>query len=155
MTRPLTPLRTLPAGRRRALAGRTTAAPLVGDLETRHRELKADLVALLRPDTTLVLDLRGTTFLGPGAARLLLDLRGEAAASGTRLILWRPNDQPLRTLRIVRFDRIVDLRPPSWRPEPGPRRRRDRTAPRPRLVGLRAGYAERAAGGGRLDGWIT
>ena len=141
MTKPLTPLRTLPAGRprRRALAGRTTIAPLIGDLEARHRELKADLVALLRPDTTLVLDLRGATFLGPGAARLLLDFRGQAAASGTRLILWRPNDQPLRTLRIVRFDRIVDLRPPSWRPKPGPRRRRERTAPRPRLVGLQAG----------------
>ena len=141
MTKPLTPLRTLPAGRprRRALAGRTTVAPLVGNLETRHRELKAALVALLRPDTTLVLDLRGATFLGPGAARLLLDLRGQAAASGTRLILWRPNDQPLRTLRIVRFDRIVDLRPPSWRPKPGPGRCRDRTALRPRRVGLRAG----------------
>jgi hypothetical protein len=71
-----------------------------------------------------VLDLRGATFLGPAAARLLLDLCGQAAASGTRLILWRPNGQPLRTLRIVRFDRIVDLRPPSWRPGPGPRRRR-------------------------------
>jgi anti-anti-sigma factor len=141
MTKPLTSLRTLSAGRprRRGPAVHTIVAPLVGDLETRRQELKADLVALLRPETTLVLDLRGATFLGPAAARLLLDLCGQAAASGTRLILWRPNDQPLRTLRIARFDRVVDVRPPSWRPEPGPRRRRDRTAPRPRRVGLRAG----------------
>ena len=141
MTKPLNPLRTLSAGRprRRAPAGRTIVAPLIGDLETRHRVLQADLVALLRPETTLVLDLRGATFLGPAAARLLLGLCGPAAASGTRLILWRPNGQPLRTLRIARFDRVVDLCPPSWRPEPGPRRRRDRTAPRPRRVGLRAG----------------
>ena len=140
MTKPLNPLRTLSAGRprRRGPAGHTIVAPLVGDLENHHRVLQADLVALLRPETTLVLDLRGATFLGPAAARLLLDLCGQAAASGTRLILWRPHGQPLRTLRIVRFDRIVDLCPPSWRP-PGPRRRRDRTAPRPRRVGLRAG----------------
>ena len=118
---------------------RTIVAPLVGDLETRHRVLQADLVALLRRESTLVLDLRGATFLGPAAARLLLDLCGQAAASGTRLILWRPHGQPLRTLRIVRFDRVLDLCPPSWRPEPGPRRRRNRTAPQPRRVGLRAG----------------
>jgi anti-anti-sigma regulatory factor len=141
MTKPLNPLRTLSAGRprRRGPAGSTIVAPLIGDLETRHRVLQADLFALLRPDSTLVLDLRGTTFLGPAAARLLLDLCGQAAAAGTRLILWRPNGQPLRTLRIVRFDRVVDLCPPSWRPEPGPRRRRDRTASRPRRVSLRAG----------------
>ena len=125
------------------------AAPRLGRgaahrLETRPRELKADLVALLRPDTTLVLDLRDATFLGPAAARLLLDLRGQAAASGTRLILWRPNGQPLRTLRIVRFDRVVDVRPPSWRPEPGPHRRRDRTG-RDRPVRKRRGI--RAASG--------
>ena len=149
MTKPLNPLRTLSAGRprRRGPAGRTIVAPLVGDLETRHRVLQADLVALLRPDSTLVLDLRDATFLGPAAARLLLDLRGQAAASGTRLILWRPKDQPLRTLRIGRFDRIVDLRPPSWRPEPGPRRRRARTAPRPRRVGLPGPPT------GQLSGW--
>ena len=141
MTKPLNPLRTLSAGRprHRGPAGGTIVAPLVGDLETRHRVLQADLVALLRRDSTLVLDLRGATFLGPAAARLLLDLCGQAAASGTRLILWRPNGQPLRTLRIVRFDRVVDLCPPSWRPEPGPRRRRNRTAPQPRRVGLGPG----------------
>jgi anti-anti-sigma regulatory factor len=131
MTKPLTPLRTLPAGRaqRRAPAGRPTVAPLVGDLETRPRELKADLVALLRPDTTLVLDLRDATFLGPAAARLLLDLCGQAAASGTRLILWRPNDQPHRTLR------IAGLRP-HRRPPPAVVSPRARTAPRPRRVSL-------------------
>jgi len=41
-----------------------------GLLETRHRVLQSDL-ALLRRETTLVLD-SGATFLGPGAARLLL-----------------------------------------------------------------------------------
>src|SRR5664279_1102441 len=101
MTKSLTSLRTLSAGRprRRVPAVHTIVGPRVGDLETRHRVLQADLVALLRLETTLVLDLRGATFLGPAAARLLLDLCGQAAASGTRLILWRPNGQPLRTLR--------------------------------------------------------
>jgi anti-anti-sigma factor len=89
---------------------------LEGDLEARPRELEAELVARLCRDTTLVLDLRGATFLGAGAARLLLDLRSQAAASGVRLVLWRPEGQPFRTLRIVRFDRVFELRPASWRP---------------------------------------
>ena len=73
MTKPLNPLRTLSAGRprHRGPAGRTIVAPLVGDLETRHRVLQADLVALLRPDSTLVLDLRGAMFLGAEPARLV------------------------------------------------------------------------------------
>ena len=90
--------------------------PLEGDLEARPRELEADLGVRLCRDTTLVLDLRGATFLGAGAARLLLDLRSQAAASGVRLVLWRPEGQPFRTLRIVRFDRVFELRPASWRP---------------------------------------
>ena len=73
--------------------------PLEGDLEARPRELEADLGVRLCRDTTLVLDLRGATFLGAGAARLLLDLRSQAVAAGVRLVLWRPEGQPFRTLR--------------------------------------------------------
>ena len=102
----------------------------------RPRELKAELVARLCRDATLVLDLRGATFLGAGAARLLLDLRSQAAAAGVRLVLWRPEGQPFRTLRIVRFDRVFELRPASWRPP----RSRDRTVAQPeRWVDVRAG----------------
>src|SRR5664280_2495331 len=107
----------------------------------RPRELKAELVARLCRDATLVLDLRGATFLGAGAARLLLDLRSQAAAAGVRLVLWRPEGQPFRTLRIVRFDRVFELRPASWRPP----RSRDWTVAQPeRWVDVRAGSAERA-----------
>ena len=98
-------------------AGPTTVVPLKDDLEARPREqLKAELVALLRRDTTLVLDLQGATFLGAGAARLLLDLHSQAVAGGVRLVLWRPEGQPFRTLRIARLERILDLRPASWHP---------------------------------------
>jgi hypothetical protein len=45
-------------------------------------------------------------------------VRARAAASGVRLALWRPAGQPLRTLRIARFERVFDLRPASWRPSP-------------------------------------
>src|SRR5450756_847764 len=116
-TAPAPLLTTLPRRRpkRRAPAERTTVVPLEGDLEARPRELEAELVARLCRDTTLVLDLRGATFLGAGAARLLLDLRSQAAA-GVRLVLWRPEGQPFRTLRSVRFDRVFELRPASWRP---------------------------------------
>jgi anti-anti-sigma factor len=101
----------------RAPAERTTVVPLEGDLDAYPREqLKAGLVALLRRDTTLVLDLHGATFLGAGAARLLLDLRSQAAAAGVRLVLWRPEGQPFRTLRIARFERVFELRPASWHP---------------------------------------
>jgi Mrp family chromosome partitioning ATPase len=63
--------------------------------EARPREqLKAELVALLRRDTTLVLDLHGATFLGAVATRLLLDLHNQAAAGGGRLVLWRPRASP-------------------------------------------------------------
>lgn len=129
MTKPLSPLRTLPASRtgRRRAPRRTTVVPLVGDLDARPRQLRADLFALLRRDTTLVLDLRGATFLGADAARLLLDLRVRAAASGVRLVIWRPAGQPLRTLRIARLDRLFDLRPASWHPH-GRRTRADRPA---------------------------
>src|SRR5664280_2451349 len=116
-TAPAPLLVTLPRRRprRRAPAERTTVVPLEGDLEARPRELEAELGARLCRDATLVLDLRGATFLGAGAARLLLDLRSQAAAGG-RLVLWRPEGQPFRTLRIVRFDRVFELRPASWRP---------------------------------------
>jgi Anti-anti-sigma regulatory factor (antagonist of anti-sigma factor) len=106
---------------------RTTVVRLQGDLETRPRELRAELFALLSPDTMLVLDLRGATFLGAGAARLMLALGSQAAASGTRLILWRPNGQPLRTLRIARLERVFDIRPATWNPA----RSRDRAGPAP------------------------
>ena len=97
---------------------------------------EAELVARLCRDATLVLDLRGATFLGAGAARLLLDLRSQAAAAGVRPVLWRPEGQPFRTLRIVRFDRVFELRPASWRPP----RSRDWIAAQPeRWVDVRAG----------------
>ena len=137
-TAPAPLLATLPRRRprRRAPAARTTVVPLEGDLEARPRELEAELVARLCRDTTLVLDLRGATFLGAGAARLLLDLRSQAAAFGVRLVLWRPEGQPFRTLRIVRFDRVFELRPASWRPP----RSRDWTVAQPeRWVDVRAG----------------
>jgi len=137
-TAPAPLLATLPRRRprRRAPAERTTVVPLQGDLEARPRELEAELVARLCRDTTLVLDLRGATFLGAGAARLLLDLRSQAAAFGVRLVLWRPEGQPFRTLRIVRFDRVFELRPASWRPP----RSRDWTVAQPeRWVDVRAG----------------
>jgi anti-anti-sigma factor len=138
-TAPAPLLATLPRRRprRRAPAERTTVVPLEGDLdEARPRELEADLGVRLYRDTTLVLDLRGATFLGAGAARLLLDLRSQAAASGVRLVLWRPEGQPFRTLRIVRFDRVFELRPASWRPL----RSRDWTVAQPeRWVDVRAG----------------
>jgi len=137
-TAPAPLLTTLPRRRprRRAPAARTTVVPLEGDLEARPRELEAELVARLCRDTTLVLDLRSATFLGAGAARLLLDLRSQAAAFGVRLVLWRPEGQPFRTLRIVRFDRVFELRPASWRPL----RSRDWTVAQPeRWVDVRAG----------------
>jgi anti-anti-sigma factor len=140
LTKPPAPLRTsLPAPRpgRRTPAGPTTVVALKDDLEARPREqLKAELVALIRRDTTLVLDLHGATFLGAGAARLLLDLHSQAAAGGGRLVLWRPQGQPFRTLRIARLERILDLRPASWRPPPS----MDPSAPQPeRQTDLRAG----------------
>jgi anti-anti-sigma factor len=137
-TAPAPLLATLPRRRprRRAPAARTTVVPLEGDLEARPRELEAELGARLCRDTTLVLDLRGATFLGAGAARLLLDLRSQAAAAGVRLVLWRPEGQPFRTLRIVRFDRVFELRPASWRPPQS----RDWTVAHPeRWVDVRAG----------------
>jgi anti-anti-sigma regulatory factor len=130
-TAPAPLLATLPRRRprRRAPAERTTVVPLEGELE-------AELGVRLCRDTTLVLDLRSATFLGAGAARLLLDLRSQAAASGVRLVLWRPEGQPFRTLRIVRFDRVFELRPASWRPL----RSRDWTVAQPeRRVDVRAG----------------
>jgi anti-anti-sigma factor len=152
MTKQLSPLPTLPAGRtgRRPAPRRTTVVRLVGDLDARPRQLRADLAALLHRDTTLMLYLRGATFLGADAARLLLDLRAQAAASGVRLVLWRPNGQPYRTLRIARLDRLFDLRPASWRPYGRPTRAdrppaRGRDHGRPAPAGRAAGQSPRPA----------
>jgi hypothetical protein len=118
-----------PTGRYSASSGRPRRSSTRGWIE-------AELVARLCRDATLGLDLRGATFLGAGAARLLLDLRSQAAASGVRLVLWRPEGQPFRTLRIVRFDRVFELRPASWRPP----RSGDWTVAQPeRRVDVRAG----------------
>jgi len=137
-TAPAPLLATLPRRRprRRAPAERTTVVPLEGDLEARPASSRPTSACGSAATPRSCSTCAGATFLGAGAARLLLDLRSQAAASSVRLVLWRPEGQPFRTLRIVRFDRVFELRPASWRPP----RSRDRTVAQPeRWVDVRAG----------------
>ena len=137
-TAPAPLLATLPRRRprRRAPAERTTVVPLEGDLEARPASSRPTSACGSAATPRSCSTCAGATFLGAGAARLLLDLRSQAAASSVRLVLWRPEGQPFRTLRIVRFDRVFELRPASWRPL----RSRDWTVAQPeRRVDVRAG----------------
>ncbi|MEU6674722.1 STAS domain-containing protein [Streptomyces sp. NPDC046853] len=63
----------------------------------------AELMA--RPDEDIVVDLRQVTFLDAGGLRLLVRIKGQAAARRRPLRLVRSSPRVWRVLRITRLDR--------------------------------------------------